>query len=183
MEKSILMGGFGGQGVQTCGKLLIYAANEEDQIATFFSEYGGAMRGGTSNCTVTVSDEEIGAPNKQKVDCVVAFNIPSFSKFESRVVPGGTMIVNASLIREELYTRSDITYVGVPANEISEQLGSMKVLNVVMLGFLCRYTGMVKPESARAMVMKHLAKKPQFIELNNKAFDAGLAAAEKCLSK
>lgn len=183
MEKSILMGGFGGQGVQTCGKLLIYAANEEDQIATFFSEYGGAMRGGTSNCTVTVSDEEIGAPNKQKVDCVVAFNIPSFSKFESRVVPGGTMIVNASLIREELYTRSDITYVGVPANEISEQLGSMKVLNVVMLGFLCRYTGMVKPESARAMVMKHLAKKPQFIELNNRAFDAGLAEAEKRLSE
>ncbi len=181
MEKSVLMGGFGGQGVQTCGKLLIYAANEEDQIATFFSEYGGAMRGGTSNCTVTVSDEEIGAPNKQMVDCVVAFNIPSFKKFEARVAPGGTMIVNSSLIHEDLYTRSDVTYVGVPANEISEQLGNMKVLNVVVLGFLCRYTGMVSLESAKAMVLKHLAKKPQFIEMNSKAFAAGVEAAEKYL--
>ena len=181
MEKSVLMGGFGGQGVQTCGKLLIYSANEEDQTATFFSEYGGAMRGGTSNCTVTVSDEEIGAPNKQKVDCVVAFNIPSFKKFESRVVPGGTMIVNSSLIHEDLYTRDDIKYVGVPANEISEKLGNMKVLNVVMLGFLCRYTGMVSLASAEAMVLKHLAKKPQFIELNRQAFAAGVEAAEKLL--
>ena len=122
MEKSVLMGGFGGQGVQTCGKLLIYSANEEDQIATFFSEYGGAMRGGTSNCTVTVSDEEIGAPNKQRVDCVVAFNIPSFKKFESRVVPGGTMIVNSSLIHEELYTRDDVKYVGVPNETCSVKI-------------------------------------------------------------
>lgn len=181
MEKSVLMGGFGGQGVQTCGKLLIYSANEEDQIATFFSEYGGAMRGGTSNCTVTTSDEEIGAPNKQKVDYVVAFNIPSFKKFESRVAPGGTMIVNSSLIKEDLYTRTDITYVGVPANEISEQLGNMKVLNVVVLGFFCKYTGMVGLDTAKAMVLKHLAKKPQFIELNNKAFDAGVEAAAKLM--
>lgn len=178
MEKSVLMGGFGGQGVQTCGKLLIYAANEDDQIATFFSEYGGAMRGGTSNCTVTTSDEEIGAPNKQKVDYVVAFNIPSFTKFESSVVPGGTMIVNSSLISEDMYTRKDISYVGVPANEISEKLGNMKVLNVVVLGFFCRLTGMVRLETAKAMVLKHLAKKPQFIELNSKAFDAGVEAAE-----
>ena len=72
MEKSVLMGGFGGQGVQTCGKLLIYAANEEDKIATFYSQYGGAMRGGTSNCTVITSDEEIGAPNKKIVDTFLA---------------------------------------------------------------------------------------------------------------
>lgn len=76
------MGGFGGQGVQTCGKLLIKAANEEDKIATFYSEYGGVMRGGTSNCTIITSDEEIGAPNIKIVNNVVAFNIPSFNKFE-----------------------------------------------------------------------------------------------------
>ena len=63
MEKSVLMGGFGGQGVQTCGKLLIYSANEEDQIATFFSEYSGAMRGGTSNCTVTTIAEALNLLN------------------------------------------------------------------------------------------------------------------------
>jgi len=178
MEKSVLMGGFGGQGVQTCGKLLIYSANEEDQIATFYSQYGGAMRGGTSNCTVITSDEDIGAPNKHMVDYVIAFNIPSFKKFEERVAPGGVMIVNSTIIGEDLYTRKDITYVGVPANKISEDLGNMKVLNVVILAFFCEYSGMVSTETAKAVALKQLAKKPQFIELNTKAFDAGVEAAK-----
>lgn len=118
MEKSVLMGGFGGQGVQTCGKLLIKAANEEEKIATFYSEYGGVMRGGTSNCTIITSDEEIGAPNIKIVNNVVAFNIPSFNKFETRVLPGGTMVVNSTLIDKEMYKRSDITYVEIPATEL-----------------------------------------------------------------
>lgn len=135
MEKSVLMGGFGGQGVQTCGKLLIKAANEEDKIATFYSEYGGVMRGGTSNCTIITSDEEIGAPNIKIVNNVVAFNIPSFNKFEPRVLPGGTMVVNSTLIDKEMYKRDDITYVEIPATELSQQLGSSKVLNIILLAF------------------------------------------------
>ena len=139
MEKSVLMGGFGGQGVQTCGKLLIKAANEEDKIATFYSEYGGVMRGGTSNCTIITSDEEIGAPNIKIVNNVVAFNIPSFNKFEPRVLPGGTMVVNSTLIDKEMYKRDDITYVEIPATELSQQLGSSKVLNIILLAFFCEY--------------------------------------------
>ena len=178
MEKSVLMGGFGGQGVQTCGKLLIYAANEEDKIATFYSQYGGAMRGGTSNCTVITSDEEIGAPNKKIVDYVVAFNIPSFKKFEERVAVGGTMIVNSTLISEDMYTRKDINYVGVPATQISQDLGSPKVLNVVILGFFCEYSGMVEPKVAQEVVLKQFAKKPQFIEMNTRSFETGVAEAK-----
>ena len=44
MEKTILIGGFGGQGVQTMGKLLAYAANEEEKYVTFSPAYGGEMR-------------------------------------------------------------------------------------------------------------------------------------------
>ncbi|MDO4567286.1 MAG: 2-oxoacid:acceptor oxidoreductase family protein [Oscillospiraceae bacterium] len=178
MEKSVLMGGFGGQGVQTCGQLLIYSANEEDKICTFYSQYGGAMRGGTSNCTVITSDEEIGAPNKKIVDYVVAFNIPSFKKFEERVAPGGTMVVNSSIIPESLYSRSDITYAEVAANDISQEIGSSKVLNVVMLGFFCEYSGMVDSDVAREVVLKKMAKKPEFIEMNKKAFEEGRRAAK-----
>lgn len=179
MEKSVLMGGFGGQGVQTCGKLLIYTANEEGQIATFFSQYGGAVRGGTSNCMVTTSDEEIGTPNKTLSDYVIAFNIPSMKKFQSRVMPGGVMIVNSSMIGKDLYTRDDITYVEIPASSIAQDLGNMKVLNVVMLGFFTQYSGMVDIENAKKEVLKRMAKKPEYIELNAKAFDIGAAEARK----
>ena len=178
MEKSVLMGGFGGQGVQTCGQLLINAANEEEQIATFYSQYGGAMRGGTSNCTVITSDEEIGAPKKSVVDYVIAFNIPSFKRFESAVLPGGTMVVNSSLIDEELFTRDDIKYVGVAATDIANEIGSPQVLNVVLLAFFCEYSKMVGADTAKAIVLKLLAKKPEFIELNTKAFEAGVEAAK-----
>jgi len=179
MEKSVLMGGFGGQGVQTCGQLLINIANEEDQIASFYSQYGGAMRGGTSNCTVITSDEEIGAPNKKMVDYVIAFNIPSFKRFEESVIPGGTMIVNSSLIKEDLYTRKDIKYVGCPANDIAAEIGNTKVLNVILLGFYCEYSGMVGIETGKKVVLDMLAKKPEFIEMNSKAFDAGVACAKQ----
>lgn len=172
------MGGFGGQGVQTCGQLLIYGANEEGTIATFYSQYGGAMRGGTSNCTVITSDEEIGSPSKAALDYVIAFNIPSFKAFEKRVAPGGTMVVNSSLIKPELFTRDDIKYVGVPANEIAEEIGSARVLNIVILGFFTEFTKMVTPEVQKKVVLERMARKAEFIELNTKAFDAGVAHAK-----
>ena len=179
MEKSVLMGGFGGQGVQTCGKLLIYTTAEQDMIATFYSQYGGAMRGGTSNCTVITSDEEIGAPNKKNVDYVVAFNIPSFKKFEERIVPGGTMIANSTVISEDMATRDDINYVFFPATQIAEDVGNVKTLNVVMLGFFCEYSGMVSTDAAKAVVADKMGKKPALLELNKKAFDIGVAEAKK----
>ena len=84
MEKTILIGGFGGQGVQTLGKLLAYTANEEEKRVTFAPAYGGEMRGGTSNCTVIVSDSQIGSPTRQMLDIVVAMNVESFQKFEGK---------------------------------------------------------------------------------------------------
>lgn len=179
MERSVLMGGFGGQGVQTCGKLLIYTTTEEEKIATFFSQYGGAMRGGTSNCTVITSDEEIGDTNKTLVDYVCAFNVPSFKKFESRVAPGGTMIANSTVIDKSMATRDDIHYVYFPATQIAEELGSLKALNVVMFGFYCAYSDMVGIDTARSVVEQRMGKKPAFLELNKKAFDTGVAEAKK----
>ncbi len=178
MQKSVLMGGFGGQGVQTCGQLLTYGANEEGTIVTFYSQYGGAMRGGTSNCTVITSDEEIGSPTKAKPDYVIAFNIPSFKAFEQRVAPGGTMVVNSSLIKENLYTRDDISYVGVPATTTAEEIGSPRVLNIVILGFFCELSQMVSPKVMKDVVLQRMARKAEYIEMNSKAFDTGVDYAK-----
>lgn len=177
METCILMGGFGGQGVQTCGQLIAHGLNETDMHFTYYSQYGGAMRGGTSNCTVISSDEEIGSPSKQLLDFVVAFNIPSLNAFEKRVKPGGTMIVNSSIIPPELYKRDDIVHVECEANRIAEEIGSMKVLNIVVLGFICEYTGIVPPEIMKRVMLERMAKKPEFLAMNEKAFDAGVSAA------
>ena len=52
--------------------------------------YGPEMRGGTANCIVTVSSDEISSPIIGVFDTVVALNQPSLDKFEEAVKPGGT---------------------------------------------------------------------------------------------
>jgi len=182
MEKSLLIGGFGGQGVQTIGKLITLAANNAEKHVTFFPAYGGEMRGGTSNCTVVVSNEEIGSPSRQLLDYVIALNIPSFKRFQQRVKEGGYFIVNSSLIKEKS-DRDDMNVVEVPVNDIANEIGSSKVINIVMLGFFIRLTGILPVDVVRETVIDVLGKKKEFLELNKKAFDTGAAAAEEYLEK
>lgn len=172
MENSILFAGFGGQGVQTLGKLVAYAANEEDKYVTFSPAYGGEMRGGTSNCTVVIGDRQIGSPNREQTDFVIAMNIESYQRFEPLVKPGGVLIVNSSLI-EERTERKDITQVNVPANDLAAMAGSDKTLNVIMLGFFAAHYDVISKNAAVTVVEERLGKKEKFREMNNKAFTLG----------
>ncbi len=62
MQTEIIIAGFGGQGVLFAGQLLSYSAMDYGLEVTWIPSYGPEMRGGTANCTVIISDEEIGAP-------------------------------------------------------------------------------------------------------------------------
>lgn len=182
MEKNVLIGGFGGQGVQTLGKLLGHGANEAGIITTFHPAYGGEMRGGTSNCTVTISDRQIGAPNKIMCDYIIAMNIPSFQRFECQVKSGGLFILNTSIITGKP-KRNDIQVTGIPVNALAEQVGSAKVLNIVMLGFFVAYTGFVPVNIMRETVEERLGYKETYRVLNVKAFELGVEYAEKLKGK
>jgi 2-oxoglutarate ferredoxin oxidoreductase subunit gamma len=177
MERNVLIGGFGGQGVQTLGKLLGHCANEAGMITTFHPAYGGEMRGGTSNCTVTVSDRLIGAPDKKMCDYIIAMNIPSFQRFEKQVKPGGTFILNTSIVKE-LPKRTDIKCVGIPVNEIAEEVGSPRILNIVMLGFFAEYTGFVPVDVMKKVLDERLGYKVEFRDLNARAFEKGVDYAK-----
>lgn len=178
MEKAILIAGFGGQGVQTLGKLLSYAANEEEKHVLFAPSYGGEMRGGTSNCTVVVGDEKISSPNKKYMDAVIVLNEESFQKFEKDVKPGGVLILNEALIKGETQ-RADIQVVKVPFQDVVSRLGSEKILNIAVLGFLTEYLGLVNEETASAVVAEKLGKKEAFRKLNEEAFRAGILLAQE----
>lgn len=166
------MAGFGGQGVQTLGKVLAYTANEADRYTTFLPEYGGAMRGGTSNCTVVVSDDPIASPARRNYNCIVALNAPSYDKFKTSVLPGGFIVVNSSLVDcpDEFDGKK---VVKIPANELALEAGSVVTLGVVMIGFLVAYTGIIPLEDAKEQTVRRLSKKAQFLEMNQMAFDLG----------
>ncbi|MBQ4424261.1 MAG: 2-oxoacid:acceptor oxidoreductase family protein [Lachnospiraceae bacterium] len=184
MERRILIGGFGGQGVMMIGQLLSYTACETtDKNVLYFPSYGSEQRGGTANCYVTISDEQIGGPVGQEIDNVIVLNEPSLLKFEERVKPGGLLFMNSSIIKAEP-KRDDITVIRVPANEVAEEIGSGKIANLVMLGTYIGYTDALPEENVLATALKKLgAKRPWLNEMNEKAFRTGLAYGKEQKSR
>ena len=176
MTAKVIMAGFGGQGVVLMGTLLSYSAMVQGKHTTFFPSYGAEMRGGTANCSVIVSDDEIPSPVVSEPDCIVAMNIASLDKFESRVKPGGTIFINSSLIKREL-TRDDVEAVRIPANEMAEELGSAKAANMVMLGGVLKKTGAVELDSAVKSLDGVLSERAMaLLDVNKKALRKGFDA-------
>lgn len=174
METNLCVAGFGGQGVMTLGKFLADATcNSTDKNVTFFPSYGAEQRGGTANCFVVISDEEIGAPLGDVMDDLIVMNGASLNKFLKTVKPGGTLFVNSSIVTGAI-DRSDITVVKAPVTELALEMGNAKVLNVIMLGVYVGYTQVIAPEIVWATIEHKLAKKASLLPLNRQAFEKGL---------
>ncbi|MBI5189995.1 MAG: 2-oxoacid:acceptor oxidoreductase family protein [Nitrospirae bacterium] len=135
-----IIAGFGGQGILLAGKLLVWAGMLDDRHVTWFPSYGGEMRGGTANCTVIVSDEDIGSPIVDRPEALLAFNQASVDRFARRVAKGGFIIVNSSLATRDVEVPG-VRLIRVAANEVAERLGDIKAANMVMLGAYLKASG------------------------------------------
>ena len=113
-----ILAGFGGQGVLSMGLSLAQAAMREGRNVTYLPSYGAEVRGGTANCTVVISDEEIASPVASSPEFVVAMNQPSMVRFQHRIQSGGVFFLNCSLINTEV-VRGDIEVLKLPANTIA----------------------------------------------------------------
>ncbi len=173
MRQEVIISGFGGQGVVKAGVLLATAAMTEDKHCTHFPSYGAEMRGGTANCSVIVSTEEIASPIINEPDTVIAMNEPSLDKFEPRLKKGGVLIYNSSLISKKP-ARTDIDIVPVPANEIAEQLGTTKCANMVVIGTYVAKTCAVSLESIKSSLPTVFPGKEKFLAINKSALDKGV---------
>ncbi len=173
METSIIIAGFGGQGVLFAGQLLAYAGMDNGKHVTWIPSYGPEMRGGTANCTVIVSDEPVGAPVVAKPDVAVVLNLPSFEKYEGLVKPGGLLVINSSLIQAECL-RDDIEVVAVPANEIADELGSVKMMNMAAIGALLAKRPFLTLAQIHQALQDHLpAGKASLLKANGQVLQKG----------
>ena len=146
METNLCVAGFGGQGVMTLGKFLASATcDATNKNVTFFPSYGAEQRGGTANCFVVISDEEIGAPLGDVMDDLIVMNGPSLKKFLPTLKKGGTLFINSSIVSDDI-GRDDVKLVKAPVTEMALEMGNAKVLNVIMLGVYVGYTEVVPPE-------------------------------------
>ncbi|MGD9641329.1 MAG: 2-oxoacid:acceptor oxidoreductase family protein [Elusimicrobiales bacterium] len=173
MYQGIKISGFGGQGVISAGYLLAQAGMMEGKEVSFFPAYGAEMRGGTANCSVVVATDQVSTPIVTTPDTAIVLNEPSLAKFESTVKPGGLLIVNSSLILSKP-TRTDIKVLYVPCNEIANELGNAKVMNMVVMGAFAAATGAVSVDAiAKALPKVYKKLKPEVIELNVQALKRG----------
>ena len=179
MDERVIMAGFGGQGIMAMGKLLAYAGMLENKEVTWLPSYGPEMRGGTANCDVMVSDSMIGSPViSHDATAAIIMNLPSLSKFENEVMPGGKIIINKSLIDEKT-SRTDIDAYYVPVNELAAELGNSKVSNMVMLGAYIELTKVVEIDSILKAFLKVFGEnKTHLVPLNKEALLKGAEAVK-----
>ena len=175
---SMIMAGFGGQGILFSGKFFAHKGLIEDKYLSWLPSYGPEMRGGTANCSVILSDTDIGSPIVNNPDCLMAMNLPSLLKFEPTVAPGGTIFVNSSIITEKVQ-REDVRVIYVPCLEIAQELGNMKVANMVMLGAYIQAMGNLGVETIKEMLVHMFTgPKAKLVDLNIEALRRGAACVE-----
>lgn len=173
MLEQVIIGGFGGQGVLLMGQLLAHAGMLENKEVSWLPSYGPEMRGGTANCNVIVSDEEVGSPVVVDADTVIVMNKPAFKKYEQNVVPGGKLFINSTLIDEQS-TRTDIDVYYVPASGIANEIGNSRTANMVMLGAYLEKTKIVSPNTLiDCLKIKFGERKAKLIPINEQAIEAG----------
>jgi len=173
MLERIIISGFGGQGVMLMGRLLAYAGMLEGKNVAWMPSYGPEMRGGTANCTVLISEEEIGSPIVSHPKTLIAMNQPSLDKFEPNVNEDGLIILNDSLIDREV-SRNDVNVIKIPADDIADKLGNSRAANMVVLGAYVEKSGIVKLETKFKALEKPLAgRNKRLLELNKEALTQG----------
>lgn len=117
----------------TAGMVLAYAGAARDLDVTWIPAYGAAMRGGTANCTVKLSNDEIASPFPKHQDVLIAMNEPSLLKFQGSVKEGGSIIVNSSIVQHIPEIPNRKVY-AVRANAIAEEYKNERSANLCALG-------------------------------------------------
>ncbi|HWI61937.1 MAG TPA: 2-oxoacid:acceptor oxidoreductase family protein [Symbiobacteriaceae bacterium] len=175
MIERLRLAGFGGQGIMFMGKMLAHAGMIGGKHVTWIPSYGPEMRGGTANCSVIISDAEIGEPVASSPDILVAMNEPSLRKFLPVVRPGGIIFVNSSLI-SGVPLRDDVQVVNVPVNDLARTAGVPGAINMVMLGAMLPFLKGVDRHLIEEAVRESIpASRQHMIEGNLKALEVGLA--------
>ena len=169
----ILIAGFGGQGILFAGKFLAYKGLLEDLQVSWLPSYGPEMRGGTANCNVILSDDPVGSPIINDPDVLIAMNLPSLEKYVNTVVPGGQIYIDSTLISAKV-ERDDVQVFYIPATQMAKDAGVSTLANMIIMGHVLQNNSELTFEGTEVTVKKLVpAKKPELVELNMKALEAG----------
>jgi Pyruvate/2-oxoacid:ferredoxin oxidoreductase gamma subunit len=143
MERAVVMTGLGGQGVQLIAKLLAEGGMREGRQVMMFGLFMGMIRGGSSESTVVLADDEIlSPPIVPQFWGVLAMHSEGMAKLAPKVRPGGVVVRNATIV-----TRppgwDGVRDVAVPATALATAMGQPLGASMIALGTLAAATGVV----------------------------------------
>jgi len=167
----IRFAGFGGQGVVLSGFILGRAAClHAGKHAAMTQNYGPESRGGACSADVVVEDQEIAVPVFEQPDVLVLLSQEAASMNSAWIAGSTIVLVDEDLVHLE-GARPEIQK--APFTRTATALGRRIVANIVMLGSLTARANLVPP-AAMEEAIAHTVP-PKTVELNLKAFRAGLA--------
>ncbi len=182
MREDFILAGFGGQGIQFSGKWLAFTGMTLGHHVTFMPSYGAEVRGGTAHCHVIWSDAMIASPVIVSPTVVVAMNRQSAVKFALKVLPGGLLVINSSLmewpLENGLAEQNSVGVLEVPATECAYKLGDVRVANMIIVGaMLARKKTCTLDQALQALGDFLPTQKKAHGDLNQKALRAGYEMA------
>lgn len=168
----VQLGGFGGQGIISAGRIIGQAAAIYDKLeACFTQSYGPEARGGAAGSQVIVASNPIHHPHLIQPTSMIIMSQGAYARYLPTLSSGGTLLIDDGLVLLPPDHRIDVNTFGLPATQIAEQAGSNRAANTVMLGFWTAIIGAVSREAMRQTVAESVPAK--MIEMNLKVFDEG----------
>jgi 2-oxoglutarate ferredoxin oxidoreductase subunit gamma len=172
-KETVIIAGFGGQGVLSMGKILAYAGVMSGLEVSWMPSYGPEMRGGTANVTVTLSRGPVASPIAGTFDSAVILNQQSMDKFEGAVRPGGVLVYDTNGITRHP-TRTDIEVWAMDATSEAARRGIARMFNTMVLGGFLAVNPVVSTASVVEGLRRSLPERAQaMIPANEEAMRTG----------
>jgi 2-oxoglutarate ferredoxin oxidoreductase subunit beta len=168
----IQLGGFGGQGIVSAGKIIGMAAAVYNNLeACFTQSYGPEARGGAAGSQVVISSKPIHHPHLTEPDSMIIMSQGAYDKYIANLKPGSTLLIDDELVKLPENHRKDIVTLGVPATKIAEEAGNNRAANTVMLGFWAAIEGIIEKKALEQSIAESVPAKT--VDLNLEVFEIG----------
>jgi 2-oxoglutarate ferredoxin oxidoreductase subunit gamma len=178
METTVIVSGFGGQGLLFAGTVLARAAMAAGLEVLWIPSYGPEMRGGAAACTVIIADRPVGSPVVDRVDVLIALSGPALERYGALVAPGGLLVIDGTMV--EPPPSPDFEIVAPACTTLARAAGDDRLVSIVALGALIGRRPVVDAETLRDAVRAVAgAKHPEVLVADLEAFDAGLQSVTR----
>jgi 2-oxoglutarate ferredoxin oxidoreductase subunit gamma len=139
---------------------------------SWLPSYGPETRGGTSNCSVILSESPIGSPVVLNPDILICMNLPSLDKYEDTLAEAGSLFIDSTLIERK--AKPGVSAFYIPATGMADEHGMAGLANMITIGKVIKETKIVSRDAVTDAMKKVISeRKKDMFDLNINAVNLG----------